>query len=210
MSTIYLYVKKHSITGLKYFGKTQTTDPYKYLGSGSYWSKHIRKYGTEHVQTLEIWEFENQDECTNFALKFSEENNIVESKEWANLRPENGLDGGCITDEIKQKISKSMVGNKNTKGLKHSEYTKSKMSTSHLQRFCNGATSNFKGKTHSKSVIKEIVDRQKGKVSVINVETLEFERIPSDLFKEFKNVKYVAVNSKSAKQLILSREVRRK
>ena len=29
-----------------------------------------------------------------FALNFSKDNNIVESEEWANLIPENGLDGG--------------------------------------------------------------------------------------------------------------------
>ena len=114
MSTIYLYVKKHSITGLKYFGKTQTPDPYKYLGSGSYWTKHIRKHGTEHIQTLEVWKFEDQEECTEFALKFSEENHIVESKEWANLRPENGLDGlpanfnGHMTTERRKKLSERM------------------------------------------------------------------------------------------------------
>lgn len=94
MSTlIYLYVKQHEITGLKYFGKTMKRDPFKYLGSGEHWVRHIRKHGKEHVRTLEIWGFDDQELCTLFALAFSEQYNIVKSKEWANLRPENGLDG---------------------------------------------------------------------------------------------------------------------
>ena len=43
--TIYLYKKTHNITGLKYLGKTKSKDPYKYKGSGTMWSSHIKKYG---------------------------------------------------------------------------------------------------------------------------------------------------------------------
>lgn len=93
---IYLYVKQHTITGLKYFGKTISKDPFKYLGSGKYWVPHISKHGKSHVKTLEIWGFDNQDLCTEFALKFSREHNIVESKEWANLQEENAKGGGCF------------------------------------------------------------------------------------------------------------------
>lgn len=92
--TIYLYVKQHTITGLKYFGKTTKKDPLKYHGSGTYWKRHIKKHGLEHVITLNIWKYENIDECSKFALDFSHENNIVESSSWANLKPENGRDGG--------------------------------------------------------------------------------------------------------------------
>jgi len=89
---IYLYVKQHTITGLKYFGKT-TRNPFKYSGSGKYWCRHFLKYGKDQIKTLEIWGFDDQELCTEFALKFSKENNIVKSKEWANLIAENGLDG---------------------------------------------------------------------------------------------------------------------
>lgn len=90
----YLYIKQHSITGLKYFGKT-TRDPYKYLGSGKYWLHHIRKHGKEFVNTIWVSEpYTNATILTEFALFFSEEYDIVNSKVWANLIPENGLDGG--------------------------------------------------------------------------------------------------------------------
>jgi hypothetical protein len=88
----YLYVKQHRITGLKYFGKTSTNNPYVYLGSGLHWRRHLTVHGPD-VETLSVWEFINQKECEEFALKFSIKNKIVESAEWANLKLENGKDG---------------------------------------------------------------------------------------------------------------------
>ena len=89
----YLYIKQHSITKKKYFGKT-TKDPYKYNGSGSYWLKHIKKHGKEHIVTLWVSNLYYDTSIVDVALYFSFENNIVESSEWANQKPENGLDGG--------------------------------------------------------------------------------------------------------------------
>lgn len=89
----YLYIKQHSITGKLYFGKT-IKNPEKYNGSGLHWSRHIKKYGKEHVITLWYCLFYGQEECTKFALMFSEQHNIVESDDWLNLKKENGNDGG--------------------------------------------------------------------------------------------------------------------
>ena len=92
MLKTYLYVKQHRITGLKYFGKTSTKDPYVYLGSGLYWRRHLKVHGP-NVETLTVWEFVDPKACEDFALKFSVDNQIVESCDWANMRPENGKDG---------------------------------------------------------------------------------------------------------------------
>jgi hypothetical protein len=94
---IYIYVKIHKLTGLKYFGKT-TKDSYEtYLGSGLVWKRHLKKYGkdikTFLIKTFEETEVEN---CTNFCVKFSVDNRIVESEYWANLRIENGTDGAPV------------------------------------------------------------------------------------------------------------------
>jgi hypothetical protein len=129
--SIYLYIKTHQITGLKYFGKTTKKDPYSYKGSGKHWLNHLKKHGN-HVNT-EILGYFTQNEVESIALKFSHDNNIVESKEWGNLKPENGLDGGNHSKECKEKISIALKGripwNKNKTGLqKHSEETKMKMS----------------------------------------------------------------------------------
>jgi len=128
--TIYLYTKTHSITGLKYFGKT-VRNPYTYNGSGLYWKRHIRKYGTEHIITENVWEFECQEKATNFALRFSMENNIVESAEWANMKNEDALAGWGIgnkhnvgrtlTEDHRRKISKSHMGLKYLRGRAQSE-----------------------------------------------------------------------------------------
>lgn len=89
---IYLYVKTHNITGLKYFGKTIRKDPHKYKGSGKRWKNHIKKHGY-NVTTDIIGEYTDIEQCKIHALKFSIDNNIVESNEWANLKNE-VLDGG--------------------------------------------------------------------------------------------------------------------
>jgi hypothetical protein len=140
-----LYVKTHNVTGLKYFGKT-TKDPFKYKGSGIHWSRHLKIHGND-VSTVIVGVFNNKEECTIAAKKFSQENNIVESSLWANMIEENGLDGGFIprvygkvSKETREKISKSNKGKKpwnvgktgvtpgNTS--KRSKETKLKISTS--------------------------------------------------------------------------------
>lgn len=110
----YLYVKKHNITGLKYFGKT-VLNPFIYKGSGKIWRRHISKHGND-VTTEIIGFFENEDECKKIAIEFSVKNNIVDSSEWANLMNENGIDGGALvyTDEMRETQRKSsfrMVNN---------------------------------------------------------------------------------------------------
>lgn len=92
---IYLYIKTHNITGLKYFGKTTHKDPFKYKGSGKYWKKHIRKHGYD-VTTEILGCYSNEHECSIAALKFSQENDITNSNLWANLQNENGYDGAPI------------------------------------------------------------------------------------------------------------------
>lgn len=120
---IYLYVKTHNITGMKYFGKT-TRNLINYTGSGKYWKRHLDVYGND-CSTKIVAEFEDtdKDQCSEFAINFSREHQIVESHEWANLIEENGLDGApmnhpphIFTDEQKTKISqksKEMWGDLN-------------------------------------------------------------------------------------------------
>ena len=108
----WLYIKQHNETGLKYFGKT-IRDPMRYNGSGTHWKRHIDKHGDD-VTTIWCQLFTDIDQLVEYATKFSIENNIIESKEWANIKLENGLDGGMIgykvTDETKQKISNTTKG----------------------------------------------------------------------------------------------------
>lgn len=93
----FLYIKQHSETGKLYFGKTCQSNVERYKGSGSYWRKHINKHGRNKVETLWYCLFNTKEECSQFALSFSLQENIVESDKWANLKPENGLEGGDTT-----------------------------------------------------------------------------------------------------------------
>lgn len=127
MPIIYLYVKKCNHCNLKYFGMTRR-NPFTYRGSGSYWLAHNKKHKTS-IETLSVWGFDNQEGCTDFALRFSYDNDIVESKDWANLVAEDGFNGGHHgavlgprPQEVKDKISKSNTGKK------HSEETKKRLS----------------------------------------------------------------------------------
>lgn len=119
----YLYIKQHSVTGKLYFGKT-IRNPEKYYGSGTRWLRHINKHGKEHVVNLWYELFTDREELTNFALHFSQKMNIVESSQWLNLIPENGINGGGFgrpcgnfshSSETKDKISKSLIGHQSTR-----------------------------------------------------------------------------------------------
>jgi len=90
----YLYIKKHKITGLKYFGKTTKNNVKSYNGSGVYWKKHIKKYGKKHIETLWVSEpFYDKKLLVEFSTFFSDFFDIENSPKWANLIVENGLDG---------------------------------------------------------------------------------------------------------------------
>lgn len=88
---IYLYLKTHNITGLKYLGKTKN-NPYTYMGSGKYWRRHIQKHGYD-VTTDILLETEDPEEIKKAGLAYSRKHDIINSEEYANLIKESG-DGG--------------------------------------------------------------------------------------------------------------------
>lgn len=106
--TIYLYVKTHTKTGLKYIGMTSNKNPHSYPGSGIYWKNHLRKHGHE-FKTEILKECKNKDEIKEWGLYYSKLWNIVESKDWANLKEEQG-DGGRQSKEVRERIGKAGIG----------------------------------------------------------------------------------------------------
>lgn len=88
---VFLYVKTHNVTGLKYFGRT-IKDPLKYKGSGLYWLRHLKAHGYD-VTTEILGCYTDLSELKAAASKFTEEHDIVASSEWANLIAESGLAG---------------------------------------------------------------------------------------------------------------------
>lgn len=130
---IHLYVKTHNVTGLKYFGKAESRDPLKYLGSGKYWLRHLAVHGAD-ISTEIVGTFTDRDEASIFAIEFSKANNIVESDQWANLMYEtakDGVFGYSHNDVTKQKFSQD------SKARWSDENFRAKMSQKHKDRWAS-------------------------------------------------------------------------
>lgn len=134
----YLYIKTHNITGLKYFGKT-INDPYKYCGSGKRWLNHIRKHGY-HITTEILGYYTNKEECISAALHFSVINNISSSDEWANIIPENGINGGgdCSqmhTSLVRKKVKNTVINKYGVDHVFKNQQIKLKSKTSYIEKY---------------------------------------------------------------------------
>ena len=66
---IYLYVKTHTKTGLKYLGKTKR-NPYTYSGSGIDWKQHLKEHGSEGVETRVLIECQTNEQINVDSLEF--------------------------------------------------------------------------------------------------------------------------------------------
>jgi len=115
---IYLYLKTHNKTGLKYLGKTISKDPYNYTGSGKLWKRHINKHGYD-VKTEILLVTEDKIELKEAGIYYSTLWNIVKSKEFANLIPESGDGGARVwTTESRKNLSDATKGKKRTEESK--------------------------------------------------------------------------------------------
>jgi hypothetical protein len=120
------------LAGQLYFCKSAAKDIEKYSGSGVRWKKRIKKYGKENVKTLWVSDWYHcPHEIQEVALHFSKENMIVESDRWANIKPENGLDGGAQPPEITQRIAN------NNRGKKLSQERCDQIGTASLKRWAD-------------------------------------------------------------------------
>jgi hypothetical protein len=125
----FLYIKQHNITKKLYFGKT-IRDPLRYKGSGKHWVNHYKKHGENEITTIWYCLYTEKELLLDAAISFSELWNIVESDDWLNIIPENGLDGYPLglklSENTKKKISISKKGKLNPKisGKLHYHYGK--------------------------------------------------------------------------------------
>ena len=119
---IYLYIKTHNKTGLKYLGKTSRNDPYKYQGSGVYWQRHLQKHGYD-VTTKILLATNDKQEIKETGIFFSKIFNVVESIEWANLIFEQG-DGGPIRNGMKNSTKQKIAASNAKSGKNHHLYGK--------------------------------------------------------------------------------------
>lgn len=97
-TTIYLYLKTHNRTGLKYLGKT-IQDPFKYKGSGKRWINHLKKHGND-VTTEILFETTDKKKFSEVAIEYSKKWNIVDSDEFANFVLEEGQGGDTVSKKM--------------------------------------------------------------------------------------------------------------
>ena len=118
MKNTYIYIKESPL-GLKYLGKT-VSDPYEYKGSGKKWKLHIKKHNIKasEIKTTILCETNNSDELKELGLYYSNLYDVVNSANWANLKPEEG-DGGATrngmkhSSETKRIMSEQKIGDGN-------------------------------------------------------------------------------------------------
>ena len=115
-----LYVKVHRKTGLRYLGQT-SQDPFKYPGSGTDWSLHLKQHGND-VETTILLQTSSKEERNQQGIHYSNLWKVVSAMDdfgnriWANKIPETGA--GCPTSPKsathKQNIAKALTGKKKT------------------------------------------------------------------------------------------------
>lgn len=104
-----LYIKK--LNNIYYFGKSIKKNLHTYHGSGKRWTNHLKKYGKNNVETLWISDWYYDTSIIDIALHFSQENDIVNSDKWANLIPENGINGGGDCSQMHNKEAWTKAAN---------------------------------------------------------------------------------------------------
>ena len=136
-----LYIKQCPHCGLKYFGKSTRHDIETYQGSGSRWGNHLRKHNTKPVHLWNSdWYYDTS--IVRFATKFSRINKIVSSRNWANLKEENGLEGGFdhLNTGSVEHIERAKRGGKNSGGWEeHLHFKSGDKRTKSISKIANDA-----------------------------------------------------------------------
>ena len=129
----YLYIKTHTVTGLKYLRQTKQKDFHLYTGSGARWKSHLANHGYTYTTVL-LKECQDKSELKEWGMYYSNLWNITDSKEWANLCEESGT-GGDTSKSEKYQIG---IKNRDTSGEKNSMYGRSAVQEQNLRWYTNG------------------------------------------------------------------------
>jgi hypothetical protein len=171
-----LLVMTHNVTGLKYFCKTTRTDRLAwYKGSGIAWRKHLADNGSDvNVEVLGF--YVDEARCLAAAKKFSQENNIVESDEWANLVEELGKNGASLkgernpfygkkhSDESLQKLRLFKIGVSVNAGVPKSKEHREKLSAALKGKSNPLIAEKLTGKKLSAETKRKISEAGKGRI----------------------------------------------
>jgi hypothetical protein len=119
-----LYLKTHNETGLKYLGYTTRKDVHKYKGSGYYWKRHILKHGYD-VTTEVLGQYNTQVELNQWGLHYTKLFDVVNNKDFANLKEEAGV-SGKYSIESRKRMSDSALNRIKTYGVPSMAWTSEK------------------------------------------------------------------------------------
>ena len=134
---LFLLLKEHNITGLKYLCKHYGTKAscMLYPGSGTRWRAHLRKHGYD-IHTTILYETDSKEYLKQKGLEYSLLYNVVLSKEFANLVPEDGSGGheSMRSPEVREKAKLTLntrlaAGNYTEKELRRGINMKHRIST---------------------------------------------------------------------------------
>lgn len=184
---LYLMIKTHKTSGLKYLCKKTTNSDKKailYKGSGKYWKRHLKIHGREvDTEILVKYPLNNINAFSKVCLEYSNIYNVVDSDDWANLIEENGLTG-------------AVVGINNPSKRADVNFKKSKSLTG---KYC-GEKGLFYGRKHTMETIKKISDANKGDNNVMrrNLEA-RAKMIATKNTEEYKNatrMRSIEINSR--------------
>ena len=171
-----LLVMTHNKTGLKYFCKTVRVDRvHHYKGSGRVWQEHLKQHGTD-VQAGVLGFYTNATRCLEAATRFSKENNIVDSDEWANLVEEHGKNGASMkgernpfygkkhNPETADRLRLAKIGRSVNGGRPKSDEHRAKLSAALKGRKNPLTAEKLRGRTLSDETKKKISEAGKGRV----------------------------------------------
>lgn len=165
----YIYITTNLINNKKYIGqhKAKEFEPNKYIGSGKYFEKAVKKYGKENFKCELLEWCESLEKLNEKEVYWISYYNAVESKLFYNKTP-GGLDGigrvSCKSEdytlEVRERMSKSLKGKPSPMKGKPSP-----LKGKHLNITPEGKRNKIlkmKGKRHSEESNKKFAKKRKG------------------------------------------------
>ena len=146
---------------------------YRYKGSGTRWTNHLKVHG-RNVTVGVLGLYTDKEHCFKEAMKFSKENNIVESDEWANLVDETGMMGVSLkgeknpfygkkhSPETIERIRQKNTGKSFNKGAYRSPEQRAKISASLKGRKNPEVAERLRGRKLPKETIAKMLETRKG------------------------------------------------
>lgn len=200
MTIYYLYVKTHTVTGLKYLGQTKS-NPFSYLGSGITWVEHLKEHG-KHINTEILKECKTKKELKYWGKYYSNLWNVVKSAEWANRVIEAGAGGWWLYGD-KNPQKRPDVRLKTSEGMK--KYLALHPKTDEQKKKHSEWNKHYWTEERKKLHKNKSSDTGKGMVSVTDLNGISKRITKEDYDKVDRNLPpeqqfFVSVSSKESKR----------